>query len=87
VSSIRPPSTRIWPSSTTTVPSIERLVVDGPALLVPAAVVALDAALLLVDRHADRAAFADLRLDAQRDAHVLALDGLERVGGARCRCW
>jgi hypothetical protein len=27
----------IWPSSTTTVPSIERLVVDGPALLVPAA--------------------------------------------------
>ena len=39
-SSIRPPSTRIAPSSTTTVDSIERLVVDGPALLVPAAVVA-----------------------------------------------
>ena len=32
--------------------------------------------------HADRAAFADLRLDAQRQADVLALDGLERVGRA-----
>ena len=35
---------------------------------------------LLVDRHAHRAVLADLRLDPQRDADVLALDGLERVG-------
>jgi hypothetical protein len=34
---------------------------------------------LLVDRHADGAALADLALDAQHDAHVLALDRLERV--------
>jgi hypothetical protein len=33
-------------------------------------------------RHAHRAALADLRLDAQRHADVLALDGLERVGVA-----
>jgi hypothetical protein len=31
----------IWPSSTTTCDSIERLVVDGPALLVPTAAVSL----------------------------------------------
>jgi hypothetical protein len=32
------------------------------------------------------AAFADLRLDAQRDADVLALDRLERAASSPCRC-
>ena len=41
LSSMRPPSTRIAPSSTTTVDSIERLSVDGPALLVPGATLSL----------------------------------------------
>ena len=39
LSSISPPSTRIWPSSTTTLVSIERLSVDGPAFDVPGATV------------------------------------------------
>jgi len=41
LSSIRPPNTRIAPSSTTTVDSIERLSVDGPALDVPGATLSL----------------------------------------------
>ena len=75
----RPPSTMIWPSSMTTVVSIELLSVVGPAGL---AAPADDVGILLIDRHAHRAAFADLRLDPQREADVLALDGLERVGRA-----
>ena len=43
LSSIRPPSTMMAPSSTTTVDSIERLSVDGPALEVPGATLSLTA--------------------------------------------
>ena len=37
---------------------------------------------LLEDGHLDGAVLTDLRLHAQRDAHVLALDGLERIDRA-----
>ena len=75
----RPPSTMMLPSSTSTFDSIERLVVVGPLTLFT--VEATDARDLLEDLHLDRAGLADLRAHAQRQADVLALDGLERVDG------
>ena len=65
------------PSSTSTLDSIERLLVVGPLAAVHRA--GLHAGDLLVDRQLDGAVLADLRLDLQRQAHVLALDGLERI--------
>ncbi len=79
LSCTRPPSATIWPSSTSTVDSMERLLVMMPAGLV----VVLHAGDLLEDLQPHGAAFGDLRLDAQRQADVLALDGLERRRGGR----
>jgi hypothetical protein len=79
----RPPSTTMPPSSTSTLVSIARLLVIRPSLDNTDS--ACDAAHLLEDHHLDGAVLADLRLDPQRQADVLALDGLERIDRAACR--